>query len=221
MTTPLAPGNLVQLRVWTRMVASFQAGVNSAWYVVSTVGGSPATDTDVAATLDAQLAAPYKAALNNSADYRGCQAIIHSATPPYPATALPGFSITGAGAGTGGAVPMPKQTCGIIRFQTDRPGPSGRGRWYTAFPPQAGDSGGGTVAAAYATLLQAIATPASAGYSISVGGRTALIVRVLVHGKNKAGIYPPPDGVTATAIDPYWATQKRRGSFGRFNFSPI
>ncbi len=221
MTRALAAGNFVQLRIWAEMPAAFQAGVNSCWYVVSSVGASAATDSDFATVMDGVLAPVYKPALNNSANYKGVQAIIHSPTPPYPALALPAFSIAGFGAGTGGAVPMPKQVTAIIGFLSDRPGPSGRGRIYVPFPPQDGDNGSGAVSGPFGLVLDAIGNELEVGRSLSVGGRSAVLVRAIVHGPDKDGVYPLPSGVTDHRVDGFWATQKRRGSFGRQNFSPI
>jgi hypothetical protein len=221
MANALALNSLVQLRVWTYMATSFQAAVNTSWYLVTSIGASPATDQDVADIMSTNISAPMRLLLNNLAQYNGCQAIIHSPVPPNPATNVPANSVIGAGAGAGGAVPLPKQSCGIIKFTTGSPGPGGRGRWYTPFPPQAGDSGFSTVSPAYQVLLQNLAAVVGITVTIATGGRSAVLQRVIRHGINKLGIYPPPSPVLAFVQDAIWATQKRRGSFGRQNFPPI
>ncbi len=221
MATVFSIGQYVQLRIWTQMPSALQAGVNSCWYIVGAVGGSPSTDQDFATYMDSVIGPVYKPLLNNSADYRGCQVIIHSPVPPFPAQTIPVSSVAAAGAGTGGVIPMPKQTAALLKFKTMRPGPSGRGRIYIAFPPQAGDSGGGTVDPAYGALIVALGGVIGVGIALSAGGRTATMVRALVHGINKADIYPPASPVESYQAEAYWATQRRRGSFGRQNFSPI
>jgi len=221
MGTPLAAGNLVQLRIWTQYAGVRQAAVNSAWYSVSAVGASAAEDLDFATQMDTVVAPVYKAVLPAPVEYRGCQAYIHSAVPPYPATHVPANAFANAGAGTAGSDVLPTQTCAIIRFLTDRPGPSGRGRFYMPFPPVGADDGTGKLVAAAITNYLAVANEVGVGIAVSAGGRTAVLVRVLVHGKNKLGVYPSPTPVTDFLVDQFWATQKRRGSFGRTNVSPI
>lgn len=221
MPTLLAVGQYVQLRVWCTQTLARQASVNSAWYVVSAVGASPALDTDFATQMDSTVGPAMKAIINVGAVYNGCQAIIHSQIPPYPALAVPAQATANAGAGTAGPTPCPFQTCGILRFQTDRPGPSGRGRWYLPFPSTLDQDINGFPTAAYITDALALGGEVGVGISVSASGRTAVLVRALVHGKNKLGVYPAPSPVVDFTIDPVWGTQKRRGSFGRTNVSPI
>ncbi len=222
MTAPLAVGQVVKCRIWCdTAVGGGQASVNTLGYIVSAIGGSPATDTDVAATLDALIATPYRALLSASANYKGVQAQICQPTFPYTAIFIAGQSIAGAGVGGVAGNPMPAQVCGLLSFATGKAGVRNRGRFYVAFPGVADDSGGGTVSAGYTTRLQALGAQVSVGLAPSAGGRTATLVRVILHSTPKTGPIAPPDAVVSGSDHAAWATQRRRGSFGRQNRSPI
>jgi hypothetical protein len=217
--TPLYVGSLVLVRVWCRQFA--QASVNNLWYTVAAVGASPATDLDVATARDADFASPYKSLLANSAEYRGVQAQIYLATPPNRAAFSAAFINTSAGPGLAGATPLPSQTCGLIQFQTGEAGQANRGRLFIPFPAVLDNSSGGTPVAGYVTRLTTLVALMDSGISIVAGARTATLVRVLRHGKNKAGVQPTPTPVTSGTASDLWATQRKRGDFGRTNVSPI
>ncbi len=221
MSTPLVANRLVQLRIWSQMAPAFQAAVNSAWYVVSSVGSPPAFDTDFADYMDGQIAPVFIPLLNNIAEYRGVQVIQYGSIGPYVPITKPVQATANAGNGTGGAVPLPYQTAGILKFVTDTSGPAGRGRFYLPFPSQSADSGGGSCSAAYGAAGLLLGAEVGIGIALAVGGRSALLLRMIVHGKNKDDVFPPPSPVIDWQMSNLWATQKRRGSFGRQNLSPI
>jgi hypothetical protein len=223
MSHALAAGGLLKMRVWTTFPTEVQSAVNTNWYVVSSVGALPATDQDAATALDALVAAEYKAILTSLATYNGVQAQICSPIGPYTALFVAADVISSAGPGTVVGPPMPTQISGLASYETSQAGVANRGRMYAAFPGQSADSGGGTVSGAYDTALGALAANMSAGISISTAGRTAILVRVLNHGRNKAGLFPTPaqSPITGFKVSPFWATQRRRGEFGRTNRSPI
>ncbi len=222
MTTPLVVGQVVKCRIWCDTVAGGgQASVNTLGYIVSAVGGSPATDTDVAATLDALIATPLKALLTSLATYKGVQAQICNPTFPYKAIYIPGVSIAGAGVGGVAGNPMPTQICGLLSFASGKAGPQNRGRMYVPFPGVADDNGGGSAIASYVTRLDALGLQVAVGLAPSAGGRTATLARVLLHGTPKEGPISPPDAVTGGSSHSSWATQRRRGAYGRQNRSPI
>lgn len=229
MTAPLQPTNLVLARVWTRTVmAGGQAAVNNLWYVVSSVGSPIATDTDVATTVDTLLFAQYKGLMTSLGEYRGVQAqIFDGQNKPYRALYSPAFTNANAGFGTAGTSPLPPQTAGLISFQTNKPRQANRGRTYIPWPDSSAESGGGSPDPVYLSELGVLATNMSVGLAVSVAGRTATLVRVIKHGKsrpgNVVGDYPTPviDPVLSVSVSSGWATQRRRGAFGRLNKSPI
>lgn len=224
MAQGLTVGDLLSLRVWcTTASGSGQASVNTFFYKVGAASSPPATDLDVATQLDGLIHAQYKGMLSSLAQYRGCQVQILAPVPPYLATYSPAEVNGNAGAGTVTGDPMPPQTCGIISFQTGKPRQANRGRMYMPFPGQSSDSGGGSPGAVYLSELGVIAGYFDSGVAIVQAGRTATLVRVIKHGKNKDGVYPIPntDPVTGASIGGGWATQRRRGDYGRQNKSPV
>lgn len=222
MANVLGVGELVKCRVWCNTAAgNGQASVNTIWFTVAATGSPPATDQDVADTLDGLIHAQMKGLLSAIATYRGVQAQIYSSVTPYLAFFVDVFQNANAGAGTVAGNILPPQSCGLISFSTARSGAGFRGRWYQPFPGAADDSGGGSPSAGYITRLAALAGNVSIGLAPAIGGRTATLVRAIVHGKNKGGVIPPPTPVVGASASSNWATQRRRGDFGRQNKSPI
>jgi len=219
MATALIIGSLVQVRVWC--VDSEQASVNSIWYSVAALGATPITDQDVSDTRDTTFAPLFKALLNNLASYHGVQVVVHSQIAPFGQLLAPVFTNANAGVGTRGAIALPRQVSGLISYQTILPGPAGRGRLYIPFPADADNQGGGAPGGTYITNALALASATNTGISITVGGRTGTLVRALVHKANKAGVFLQPTPVTGGTVSSKWATQRKRGTFGRANSSPI
>lgn len=219
MATNLVVGEVVQARIWC--VDSEQASVNTLWYVVAAAGGTPATDQDVADNLNVTFAPLMKGLLNNLAAYHGVQVNIHNGTAPFRQITAPVFNNSLVGNGTRGAIALPRQTCGLLSFQTPFPGQAFRGRFYIPFPADADNQGGGAPGATYITNATALAGQVGVGQSIVASTRTATLARVLLHGPGKDGVTPPPTIISGTSVSGKWATQRRRGTFGRANSSPI
>ncbi len=222
MAQVLTAGQVVKCRIWCDTGAGGgQASCNTLAYTVSPTPAPTATDADVAVTLDALVAVTYKALLSATATYKGVQAQICNPAFPYAAIYLSASSIAGAGAGGVAGNIMPGQICGLIGFSTGRAGVRNRGRFYVAFPGVADDGGGGSPTAGYITRLGALAPNVNSGMAVAVGGRTATLIRVILHGTPKVGPIGAPDAVIGSPIGQGWATQRRRGSYGRQNRSPI
>jgi hypothetical protein len=222
MPNSLSVGDLVKCRIWcSSLEGGGQASVNTIDYIVAAVGASAGTDADVATTLNNLIAVDYKSLLCNLTTYRGVQAQILNPTAPFRAKFMAAFDNSLAGVGNAGAAPLPPQTCGLLSFQTAFPGPAFRGRFYIAFPAVDSDSGGGTPNNTYITNANSLGATVGSGLGIITGGRTATLVRALIHGMNKAGVTPLPSPVLETTTSANWATQRRRGDFGRQNRSPI
>jgi len=223
MATPLQVGMLLKLRTWCIFSAEQQASVNTFWYVCGAIGPSPASDLDCAAELDALLAPLYKPAMHSLAEYRGTQCQIYESIEPFHAAFGEQFDNSNNGPGTGAGDPLPSQTCGLISYSTNLPHQANRGRTYIPFPPAGANSAGGSPSAAYGVLLTNIAAITASGLAVSQAGRTATLVRVLFHGKNKDDIRPIPaeTPISGSSVSNLWATQRKRGLFGRHNNSPI
>lgn len=221
MAASLAIGDLIRGRVWTYAPSEIQAAVNTVYYVVAAVGSTPATDQDAADTLDAIVAPDYKALLSGLAEYRGVQMQLLKTAYPYHARLIAAETNVNAGTGTNASTYLPTQTSGLITYQSLNPGSKGRARTYVAFPSQDLDSGGGTPTGGYQTLLLALASDLGSGLALSTGGRTATLVRVVLHGPDKFTVVDPPSPIISWSVGARWATQRKRGNYGRPNRPPL
>jgi len=209
MSQVLVAGNIIAARAWC--VTGNQASVNSFYYRVVGVGTPAATDKDFCDNFDTVVAADMKALIYNGASYKGIQAQIIW-PPPLPADVV---TVTNAGAGTAGANAMALQTSGIISWYTALAGRAQRGRTYAPFPSTT-DNSNGVPSAGYVTKLTNLATASQALVNILSGGRSATVVPVIWH----RGTHTTDD-IKAFFARAVWATQRRRGAYGRGNASPI
>ncbi len=113
--------------------------------------------------------------------------------------------------GTGGATPMPAQACGLITRRVLRLTNANRGRLYIPFPYTGAGSTAETPSGAYQSKCQAIADlllPLTAVY-LNTGQHWAPILL-----NERTGSWQE---LFATEVQPKWATQKRRGDYGKLN----
>jgi len=210
MSTPLAVGQILEARAWVN--DGNQASVNTFHYQVNVVGSPGATDLDVAVTLDAALAGLYKPFLNNNATYRGVTVQI---IRPLPIK-IDVISVGAPGAGTGGAIASAHQVSGLTSWYTATAGRKGRGRTFWPFPPTAFTSGDGTPTAGSVTIMDAIAS-AVFGYSTVVNGGRSATVQFGIYSRTLGTLTPVVTRITRGV----WATQRKRGAYGRANVAPI
>lgn len=209
----LAVGNILKFGIWTSDVE--QAAVNTVYYHVFAVGGTPATDQDAVDAFSAAMAAAMKALLANGATYDGSQLRIQNVIP-FPNVVI---SNSGNGAGSAGAVGLPRQTAGLCSWKTAFGGPGYRGRCYIPFPSASDNQAGGSPTAGYQTRLGDLVDAITLFSSISVGGRTASVEFGVYHQRGPGS--PSFAEVTTAIASGKWATIKKRGSFGRANTSPF
>lgn len=215
MAQAILVNDLVLVKAWT--VASEQAAVNRVWYQAVSQAGNGGSDADLANVLDPILGPLYKAAIYNTANYRGIQVQIYRNGQPFAWVSQAGA----AGVGTNGAIALPRQASGIFSVTTTLAGPAFRGRMYIPFPSTSADVGGGTPTGTYLTQVQAIGTAWLAQRTVGSGGNTTVLNPVIVH-KVAAGqpAIVPSFWTNAIGIAKF-ATQRRRGSYGKANSSPI
>jgi hypothetical protein len=160
------------------------------------------------------LATVYTPALANSALFWGCtlQRFLNGiATSDQVAD-----NVAVEPPGTGGPTPLPGQVSGMLTKRTGFPGRSGRGRIYIPFPSDAFVEPTNNVpTAAYVGKLQQIANFYAADFSFVAGGTSYTFQPVLFRKKTKT-VTP----LTAVQTRPRWATQRRRGNYGRVNVPP-
>lgn len=209
------PNLVVATFVKTRMIIQDVdneqiADLGRQWYV-QTVSGTP-TYADVVAELGAALAAAYTGLLSDHCDVLGCMA--RQVSP----VVLDNWTVStwDKVPGTGGATRLPDQVAYLISLKSDSIGKKYMGREYVPFPPtEANDDG--SVETTYLTDLQALGAILSSPYSLSVGGRTATLNPVAKAG----GAFSSLAVLTHYEAHNQFATQRRRGAFGRFNVPPI
>lgn len=209
MAIALSAGDIVRCGCWSTQ--GDQAAVNTFHFVAVSVGALPMTDADVAA----QVSDTYSDIIdtfNTVTKYNGCEAQIIFPLPVKTSSK----STVGSGFGAGTVANLPRQTAGLTAWYTNVAGRHGRGRTYWPFPAGNWDDSGGVPTAAYVTLVDDLAFAILGITAISAGGRTGTVALVL-HNR----VTHTSEPITQKITRPKWATQRKRGSFGRPNASPV
>ncbi len=220
MATAIDPGDLIRVRIWFK--SGDQAAVNTIYYVCATSSGNPTTDLNVAQAMDQFFAAPYKLLIADTAEYRGVQASLVRVPPRATQQAF-----ANAGVGTGGAIGMPRQVSGLVKFNTVDAGRAFRGRLYIPFPAVAAAAADGQPSSAYLVNLAQLTAQFQSQNFFDNDPTTPTgsinVVQVVKHSVPKGGTPPPPapSPIISWAPAEVFATQRRRGSFGRPNVSPV
>lgn len=206
----MAVNDIVQIRFFCQ--DDEQGSVNVRHYKISAQTGLGATLLDIASHFSGVFGPLYKPLVNNNSSYRGTGARIIF---PLPATGEV-LDNTAAGVGTGGANALPRQTCGLLTLRTIFAGPKNRGRLYIPFPSTAFNDANGLPTAGYLVAADALGTALGQNQLCGVIPDTSTLIPVLFNRVTHASqVY------SSIISRPRWATQRRRGSFGRPNLSPI
>lgn len=210
MAKVLAAGDIVKLQAY--ITDQGQGAVNTLFYVIASIGTPACTDADFASQWELAVGAAYKAVIGNNISFRGAGAQVVWPLPMYVqqySTALQGF-------GTAGATQLAKQTTGLTSWRTPLAGRKTRGRTYWPFPTTTMDQGDGTPTGGAVTNYTTLSNQILNFTVFTTGGRTA--TAALIIWTRKAHTYT---AVTGAVIHSAWATQRRRGDFGRLNTNPI
>ena len=210
MASTLQVGQILRASVWSQDTE--QASVNVLHYRVQAVGGLPATDADFATAFDQTIATAYRAAINNNATYRGVEAQVIWPLPVLVAV----NSIVGAGVGTGGAIALPRQSAALTQWRTSIAGRHGHGRSYWPFPPTIFNQLDGSITAGGLGVFQTLHNLVLNFGSFTIALRNATMALVVYDRVSHVGTL-----VNAATTSNKWATQRRRGTYGRQNSSPI
>lgn len=195
------------------MLQQQQTAIQRRYFRCTATTGTGATTADAANLLDTTLGPVYIGLINNNASYLGTSVRKVSLPGPFLAAAV---SVLNAGVGTAGAIAQAKQTAGLIRFRTDFIGKKQRGRAFVPFPASADDAGNGVPTAGYMTRLNNLASQIILPFVAGAGVNTATLNACLF--VPKTGAFSP---ITFGLGYPAWATQRRRGDFGRTNTPPF
>lgn len=210
MSVDLMPQDVIELRMVTTNVE--QTAFNVRHYTVISAPGAGAPLSQCLPLISNTFATHYKNVMGVDARYEGLGG---RKIDPLPIS-VEEYTSQGAGAGTVVGDLMPRQVSALIRLMTNVAGRRGRGRMYVPFPSETSNGIAGTPTAAFNTLIENFAdalevdlvlAPAAGPITLRpcIWSRTA---RTKVEVVSAAGAQK-------------WATQRRRGSFGRANSNPI
>jgi hypothetical protein len=220
MTAPLQVGGIYEVRSW--ILQAEQAAVNTVHFLVLATSGAVPNDTDLARVYEVQTEALYKGMLSTDTSYRGVQVTLKT---PAANTSPPATVFSNAFVGPGSLAPpdCPRQSAGLIHWSTPLGGRRNRGRLYIPFPPVAEVATNGTPSTTYMTALSNLATAHINFVTVNnVGSTGTATVDLVIYHRTKFGqpsITPTP--ITGFIVPAKFATQRRRGSYGRPNSSPL
>jgi len=174
--------------------------------------GEDFSDLDVAAAAAEEFSTLYAPVIATPCHFRGVR--VRRIHPTETAWVQ---NVAFDTAGSAGADIMPKQVAGLISLKSNVPGRAGLGRVYMPFPAEQSNDTDATPTATYITNLAAVAAKF---VQLNVANPTPAVMQMEGLVLNRA--VPPDSGIIilATAQDK-WATQRRRGDYGRINTSPI
>jgi hypothetical protein len=148
-----------------------------------------------------------------AARFIGCSLTLANVIPP---TVPPYTSHLGVGDGNRSGDLLPKQVAGLIHLHGTLAGRHGRGRMYIGFGTEVWNGPGGTVIGAALTVLDALRLfYAQAHDFVGATGTTRLEPCLRDRATNAYTL------ILDSIVDDRWATQKRRGDFGRTNPIPL
>lgn len=165
--------------------------------------------SQLAANIDSSSGAQFAACLALGTTYLG----VKVAPVLKTETALAGI-VTNTYAAGGTVGPLPTQTCGLMRKQTALKGAAGRGRLYMPFPDVTALLDSGQPSSAYRGLCRVFTSYFVSNQTFTFGGSINTFVPVVYH---RSAVPPFGTNITGYADSAEWATQRRRGDFGRTN----
>lgn len=207
---PVAVGDIIEVKL--ACYCRDQLALNIVHARMKTVVVAP-TYPKLAEGFEALFGADMKTLINNEAEFLGVairSVFIAPLGPEYISSLL-----AGAGTGTGDVLPL--QVTGMITKRTLAPGRKYRGRFYAPFPSESDSAVTGKPSAGYLTkldnisfTLKSIAAPTAWG-----AGNTAEFVVFRRTNPTDSKI------ISGATNQNKFATQRRRGSYGRPNARPF
>lgn len=212
--TDLLNGNLFELAIYCK--SQDQIAVNVLHYACSFTDTSNLNMQDLCDDFEAAFRAVYPAMIPNTAVYRGCS--LRRLRTGKTATFYSSHAATG---GTNENEALPYQVSGLIRLRANVAGRRGRGRVYIPFPCLP-DSDNNLPIAGYVTRLNAIADEITTVrvHADEDGEHTNSFSPCIRHANAEGTDDDTYDLVTSAMGVGKWATQRRRGNFGRPNILP-
>jgi len=197
------------IRAVIRSQQAEQAGINVLHFRVSAVVDAGWTMKLLAQELFDALVGEWTALMANTAQFVRVTASIVAPTAHKVAG---GDSTAAPEPGTAGATPGPRQATGMLTLRTGVVGSKGRGRIYFPFVATDDMAGGGVPTAGYQTRLDAVGTLLTSNLTLVSGGNSVTLVPSIFHRSTNLSTR-----INETVSRLKFATQKRRGSYGRPN----
>lgn len=211
--TALTVGDITETQVVC--YTSTQVAVHTLYHKVLVLAGAPVCTTkDLAKAMDDALAPLLKLVLSPAATYYGVQSRVF-----FPVNSDRwAVSLLHTGVGTVGTDPLPSQTTGLLKLEGDVLGKAGSGRWYLPFPPATYNDSAGSPLVAYLNAGDNIGTFITTDLALTStpAGGTGTLRSCLVNRTTKVTNF-----ITSARTLDAWATQRRRGAFGRLNTRPF
>lgn len=205
----LFQGDVVEVKFFCQ--CRDQIGINVRHFEVYSISTPSLSEEKAAHMMSLDVSSQYASILGADASYRGLQ--LRKLKPTLGAT----FTATDGGgqSGSGGEV-LPRQTCGIITLRTAEPGRAGRGRVYFPFPGESHTTIDGRPNPAYLADLNDLGDRFVNTWMLSEEELVINFKGVLYH--RSAGT---TTNLTGYQTRQKWATQRRRGDYGRPNALPF
>jgi len=202
----VAVGELYRCVLYTR--ADDQLGLMVRHFRIAGINAGVPTELGICNQQELLLAGLVKPLMAGTAEWRG---LTIQKISPLPSR-VEVFSNAALGGGTAGAVLMPRQVSGLVKLGSENAGRANRGRLYIPFPATTDDTVDGHPSAGYQVNAAALADALIGSKLAGPVGNTANIIWVVRH----APAFTTTD-LTTRVVRERWATQKRRGDFGRPN----
>jgi len=206
---PVVVGDILMARVICYSVD--QISMNIYGYRVTAVTGASRTIKHLVDAINSAVQADYKTLLANDARYRGVGLRRLTPNPTLEFT-----NITDDGVGSAGANMMGRQVAGMFTKTSPVAGSGGRGRVYMPFPSASDTTNLGHPTAGYQTRLGILAAILMTGITDGAGD-TATISPIIL----KRASLLTSNAWTGSLERAKWATQKRRGDYGKTNPLPF
>lgn len=207
--TPINDSQIIEVKSWCFLEE--QAGINVHFFKTSAVTAGFHL-ADLCDSLSSQFALHLPGMMSPDAEYLGLQGRV---VFPEPISSTLD-SIVGRGPGTAIGDPLPKQTCGLIKWQASVAGPRGRGRTYVPFPSSAYNAPSSKPDGAYMSALADFAAFLTNDITVTGLSGNATLNKVLW---NTGGVLE--ELVIQATPREKWATQRRRSDFGATNARPF
>lgn len=184
----------------------------SHWLVIDVVGGATIDGSHIATRLAVVQNALIKALIGTTTKYLG-----HGVQRVFPAVDPEQVNTINSGYGTQVTDNLPRQVSGIFTLRSGFIGRANRGRQYMPFPTEGDNPDQAAPSVPYVDALQNLANTYSVPLVVTVGLESATLRAVVYRRLNPAA----SPIVLSTIARGKWATQRRRGNYGRPNDVPF